>query len=568
MTDPDRTSRLLRAALALAVGATTLLAGVPASAVQTFRFNGSGWGHGIGMSQYGAFGLSQRGWSGPRIIEHYYKGASVTRRDPPKSEYRVGLLQNRGAIRVSVTRGSVALRLRSGRLIEEVPRGKSRTIIITKGRKYRIKRPNGTIVGGQTWGGTNNPLQVRRQDNAVFHVAEWGHSIGRGFLEFRIAGDANGHVVAVVPAEQYLYGLGEVPSSWPMAALVAQAIAGRTFAYRIVPAVRDGCACDILGDTRDQYYIGWDKEAGADGGRWVRAVNDSRRQVAVVGGQPIVTYYSSSSGGYTENIENVWPAASAVSYLKGVCDPGDYTTANPNRTWSVSLSGGEVASRLGGPNGMVRATGFTVGDRGVSGRVVRITVKGRNAAGAAVSYTTDGWTFRSRLGLKETRFWINQDRNVTGAIRTKYDQLGCAPKLATTKQNKHTRGVWQGFERGRIYRHNGKDTTTWIRGAVLGKYRRLRAHNGFLGAPWSYAGVAGGVRARFDGGEIYFKQGVGAYEVHGPVLRKYLAVGGVSSDLKFPISDVEALEDGSTRSRFQGGRIVCAPGGGCTVTYA
>ena len=83
----------------------------------------------------------------------------------------------------------------------------------------------------------------------------------------------------------------------------------------------------------------------------------------------------SSSGGYTENNENVW-GGTPIDYLRGVCDPGDYTSANPNATWIETFSPGEITQDLGLSIGTV--TGFTNVDRGVSGRILSVTVEGAN----------------------------------------------------------------------------------------------------------------------------------------------------------------------------------------------
>jgi len=565
MTGDPRIAFVLRAALAAALVASLLA--TPAGAAGSYRFNGSGWGHGIGLSQYGALGLAQEGWGPARIVKHYYTNTTVAHRDPPKGRFRVGLLQRRQTITVTVQRGAVALRLNKGRAIETIRKGATRRIIVTNGKRYRIKRPDGSVVGKRLWGAADNPLEVRPKNGGVVRVPEWGHAAGRGFLRVKIVGRKSAHLVAVVPAEQYLFGLGEVPSSWPMRALKAQAIAARSYAYVVVGAGRSGCACDIFASTRDQAYVGWDKEAGTAGDRWVDAVQGTSRQVAVHGGAVIQGLYSSSSGGYTENVENVW-GGGAIAYLKGVCDPGDWTPSNPNRVWSTSFTARGLATKLGRPNGMVRVTAFNVTKRGVSGRVVTATIKGRRGNGSAVSWTTSGWNLRGRLGLKESRFWVNQDRQVTGRIRARYDELECQPGLARSNQKKITGGRWQRFDKGRLYHHAGLKRVTWVRGPVLQKYLDLKAHNGFLGRPRAFGGEAGGVRARFDGGDVYHHEAVGAFEVHGQVLQAYRDHGGPASDLGFPTSDVVTENDGTLVSTFEGGTISCEPDAGCSVTPA
>lgn len=480
----------------------------PAAATESFTLHGAGWGHGIGMSQYGAYGLALKGWKPVRIVRWYYTGVRVQRREPPAPVVRVGLLQHRSRLTLQAVGGAFELR-RGRRLLDTVRAGDSRTVAVDGGR-YRILTAGGTTVGGRTWGG----LLRAHPRGGVVRVPEWGHAVGRGHLELPTTGQTSLHLVAVQDPEEYLFGLAEVPSSWPQAALRAQAIAGRTYAFRVVASGgRSGCACDILGDTRDQAYAGWDKEAGTAGGRWVKAVRATERKVATYGGELISTLYSSSSGGYTEDVENVW-GGSPHPYLKGKCDPGDWVASNPNRTWRVTMSGTEVASRLRASLGwdVAEVTKLAVGERGVSGRAVRVVVKGRGSGGGSFSASTSGWSLRSALGMKDTRFWVGSDRNVTGAIREAYDALTCRPGLPKGPHREAEGGTWQAFQRGRMYARDG--VAVWLRKPVLGAY---------------------------------------------------LGAGGPSGFLGYPTSRVRKLSDGTRVADFEGGRISCPPEAACAV---
>lgn len=483
-----------------------------AEAADRFTFHGSGWGHGIGMSQYGALGLAQQGWKPIRILKHYYTGVRVVRRDPPRDPFRVGLLQYRSRITVNAETGPFDLVLSNGQEIERVASGRTRLIEVEGGR-FRIETPTGDVVGGRLWGSSTRHLRVRRADGSVVRVPEWGHRAGRGMLELRVAGSASAHLVAVLDPEEYLFGLGEVPSSWPLSALKAQAMAGRTYAYQRAAGGRTGCGCHILGDTRDQAYVGWDKEVGTDGDRWVRAVRETARRVVLHKDELIATLYSSSSGGFTENVENVWGGA-AQPYLKGVCDPGDYTSSNPNRTWEVSLSSDEVASRLRSAFGwsVAEVRAIKAVRRGVSGRLARVRVEGRASGGGSFSAATSGWNLRGALGLKDTRVWVNADRSVTGEIRREYDRVLCRPGLPTGPERGTAGGVWQRFRRGRIF-HKGS-LAAWIRK---------------------------------------------------PILPVYLGRGGPGGSLGYPVSRQTKLQDGRVRVRFEGGTITCRSGGACSV---
>jgi SpoIID/LytB domain protein len=313
-------------------------------------------------------------------------------------------------------------------------------------------------------------------------------------------------LVLSISPEEYLYGLGEVPSSWPMAAMQAQAIAARTYAFTKASASqhRAVCDCALYASSYDQVYAGWDKEGGTDGDRWVHAVDSTDGEVVQDGGDTIQAFYMSSSGGFTEDNENVW-GGTPVSYLRGVCDPGDYTAANPNATWDVTMTAGAITQDLGLGIGVV--TGFANARRGISGRIMSVKVKGQDGD-ASVS----GTTLRSALGLNDDRVWIDANRQVTGAIRAKYDALGCSPGLPSSRQ----------------------------------------------------VAVAGGARQAFSDGTIYVSDATGAHEVHGAVLDTYLDEGGPAGHLGFPVTDTRKVSGGRERSGFEHGSIVCGEAG-CTV---
>jgi uncharacterized protein with LGFP repeats len=154
-------------------------------------------------------------------------------------------------------------------------------------------------------------------------------------------------------------------------------------------------------------------------------------------------------------------------------------------------------------------TRFTNVDRGVSGRIMSVTVIGANGQ-AAIS----GDALRSHLGLPDDRLWINADRRITGEIRAKYDGLGCSPGLPTSRQ----------------------------------------------------VSVAGGERQKFEDGTIYDSGSAGAHFLRGLVLGRFLTEGGPAGHLGFPTSDVHKLENGNLRASFEGGVITCDPDdSSCTV---
>lgn len=521
-----------RAVVVVAVIAGTMLAATPSSEARssggTFTFYGSGWGHGLGMSQYGAYGLARKGWSHAQILRHYYQGTTVGQAGQSPAALRIGLAQEARRLHVKASHGTVRLRVGSpvsGTVLggRAIPVGQTWSITPVGTTSFRVRDASGTVVATRT--GTTLFVSYASTGGRAF-VREAGFVYGRGYLEIDVyAGDgcpsgACLRAVAVLSPQSYLDGLGEVPSSWPMEALMAQADAARTYAFEKVGRLgqhRPRCDCGLYATTWDQAYVGWEKEAGLFGSRWVHAVARTNGEIVRYHGQPIQAYYTSSSGGFTENNQNVW-GGTPLPYLRGTCDPGDYTSANPNRVWRVGpISAFTVSASLlpyTGAIGSVKA--FTDVRRGVSGRIRSVVVVGTTGR-ATISGSTLQWS----LGLKDDRVWINQDRNVTGHVRAKYDALECAPGLPAGPQVAVRGGRAQAFDNGTIYWNAAKRRAYWVHGSALAFYRSAGGPAGYLGLPTT--DVRRGRRARsvigFSGGNVVVCASKGRcvdHRAHGP----------------------------------------------------
>jgi stage II sporulation protein D len=264
--------RTRTAVIAVAVLATLVIAAAPASARTTVIISGGGWGHGIGMSQYGAFGRAQNGAGAEQILEHYYSGASVTKKT--MGRIRVGLLQGRSGIRVTPRKfrddgGLIVFKEQGtpGRIASGKPGATFRVESSGTGRMRLYK--NDKLVkrnGRRVFGSPTHPLYLRyEKQGSMVHVTDKGIAYAYGQLEFgsyRSGSCDSGYclrLVVILPMQKYIYGLGEVPSSWPDAALKAQAIAGRTYAYEKIRRLgqnRSPCACAVYDSVIDQAYIG------------------------------------------------------------------------------------------------------------------------------------------------------------------------------------------------------------------------------------------------------------------------------------------------------------------------
>ncbi len=193
-----------------------------------------------------------------------------------------------------------------------------------------------------------------------------------------------------VNMEDYLYSVvgGEMPSSWPLEALKAQAVAARSYVLYHRQRNRNP-NYDVGSTTAWQVYDGLEDEAASTRA----AVDATRDQVLTYNGQVIEAVFHSSSGGYTENVEDVW--SKPVPYLRGV---QDYDAGAPVYQWNQTFSFTEFAQRIPGVGQLQEATPRQVSPRG---RVREIQLKG--SAGTVVMSGND---VRRALNLRSTLFTI------------------------------------------------------------------------------------------------------------------------------------------------------------------
>jgi stage II sporulation protein D len=197
-----------------------------------------------------------------------------------------------------------------------------------------------------------------------------------------------GAKVVRVPLERYVRGVvsAEMPASWPLAALEAQAVASRTYG---LTAHAGGSRFDVYSDTRSQVYMG----VAAETAQTNAAVAATAGQVVLYGGRPATTYFFASSGGMTESIENGFLGSQPQPWLRGVADPYD---SGPSSSWSLAVTFTSAAARL---RGLVKGAfrGIEVLSRGVSPRIVSAEVLGTRGA-----TPISGPELAGRLGLVST----------------------------------------------------------------------------------------------------------------------------------------------------------------------
>jgi len=367
--------------------ALALLAAVPATSDAAVRhvIRGAGFGHGIGMSQYGAYGYALEGAKYPGILAHYYKGTRLS--TAPSRPVRVLLQPVDPYIRV---RGATSVGGRS----------------LKPGTMYIAKRGGGGIVvttsRGRRVGTFGSVIRFRGSDPmrlmgpALNSVTS---GLYRGSIEVRVDG---GGVTSIneLDMDSYIRGVvaGEMPSSWPLEALKVQAVAARTYA---LATSKTSGAFDQYPDTRSQVYRGVTGESV----RSDAAVKDTDGKIVTYSGTPAVTYYFSTSGGHTENIEFSFVGSLSKPWLVGVPDP--YDTQSPYHRWTVRLSEAALDRALRAPGRFKR---IKVLERGVSPRVVRAQVVGTRG-----TRSVTGPQIRSALGLRDT--WFTDYRVATSSSR-------------------------------------------------------------------------------------------------------------------------------------------------------
>jgi SpoIID/LytB domain protein len=544
-----------------------------------FTFFGSGWGHGLGMSQWGAYGLAHKGWNHARILEHFYSHAKVVKESSIPKALRVGLTTGNTVISLHAAGGPVSLLLgdpKTGTLVGKIPGGKTWTVRAVSGG-YKIVDQNGHVVGAGPVGGPSKDLFVTYGSRGSrVAIPQAGAAYDHGYIQFEMTGAPSSRVMKLVlriSLEDYLLGIGEVPSSWPMQSLEAQVVAARSYAvYKIRHyGIQNSCDCNVVDSTSDQAYIGWNKSGGPDGARWVKAVHATTSQLVEYQHAVADTFYTASDGGHTEDIQVQWGTPqSSYPYLAGVCDPGESAApGDPWLNWSKTLSAGTVTRDLGLGSQLNTVARFGAGKRGSSGRIETIAVIGTNGKSASVS----GATLRSRLGLYDDRVWVNSNRNILGGIRSRYDAAKCAPGLPTSHKRSFKNGSSQNFQQGSIFANSKVNVNVWIKGAILNEYQGAGGPGGHLGLPTSQVVNLkskrlrcpnGCARINFARGRIYSKGGIGAHALWGKVLKSYLNHGGASGSLGFPTSRVKG-GSGTSSATFEHGTITCTSSG-CKVS--
>lgn len=238
----------------------------------------------------------------------------------------------------------------------------------------------------------------------------------RGTVGFVIS---SGKLLSInnVGLDKYLYGVvpNEMPSSWNMEAVKAQAVAARTYALYYSLSEGD---YDLEDSGSSQIYGGYESETPNGN----KAVDLTRGEVIYYDGKPINAVFHSTSGGHTEDSENIWN--DAVPYLRGV--PDEYSNISPSTQWQKTVTKEYIVKRLNDDGKSVKNIyGMEITKVSANNRVVELTIK--TDKGEYV-YKKDG--IRSLLGydvLMSTWFDLNGG---SGSANVYYTNEGYAGNVS------------------------------------------------------------------------------------------------------------------------------------------
>jgi len=381
----------------------------PASAQELpaeFIFRGSGYGHGVGMSQMGARSMALAGKTSTEILQYFYKDVLVEPLDDSQI-LRVNIGHLLSSTRISTKTPGGVIQLFTGDIgsqIDAVPiavfsagatlnlsvLGSSvvPNVVVDKKSNAFAKNRSFTI----RWSGTRY-LEGIDALISVTHLGatkryRYGQMVVKAVrdktLGFRLE-----LTNAVRLSDEYLWGVSEMPSFWPIAAIQAQAIASRSYALSKAGIYRASCDCDLYGEISDQMFLGYAKEIeNKFGAIWKSVVTETAGLVITQASRPITAYFFSSSGGKTELAVNAWGSSRAFTQI--VDDPGSLdATLNPRFvTWERKLSQAVVAKAFLLPD-VVQLEILTRNESGTIGQI-------RATSSTGVQTTLRGETFRSR----------------------------------------------------------------------------------------------------------------------------------------------------------------------------
>ena len=388
-------------ALTLALLSFIVIPVASAETPQTFSFTGAGYGHGVGMSQMGARAHALTGESATAILNYYYKDVSITRVvDTQTIRVNIGHLLHSVSF-VSTTPDST-IQIFAGEVVGPTDALPIATLMTKQKASFRLDA-NGAITGpvsGKSftirWTGPNTLVTFAQPGSAVKYRY--------GQIQMKVIKGAIEVTNSLLIHDEYLWGISEMPSSWPAAALEAQVIASRSYALAKVGILKASCDCHVYSHIADQNFLGYSKEIEPKiGALWKAAVTrtnlDTTTSLAILAkGKPIQAYFFSSSGGATQTTADAW--GQATSYTQSVEDPaGLNPKINPRfASWKANATQELVSKAFLLPD----VVSLEIISRNSAGAVTYIKGTSRNGSTKLLR----GDTFRSRVKIPSPYFQL------------------------------------------------------------------------------------------------------------------------------------------------------------------
>jgi len=410
--------RMSKAFLALLFVFSTLIATAHAADVPTvFSFQGSGYGHGVGLSQMGARSMALAGQNSEQILKYFYKDIAIEPKDDSKI-LRVNIGHLLSSAKISSTLKGSQLQIIQGDMGSEnvIPvfsLADSVTFSIigsTVSPRLTIGKTAQVLTRSKTFTIRWNGTRYLDGPDTIISVTHSGFTqkYRYGQIQVKAVKSPTGYRIemtnSVRLADEYLWGVSEMPSFWPVAALEAQAIASRTYALSKAGIYRSACDCDLYGEISDQTFLGYAKEIEKKYGVvWKEVVTRTTGLTITQAGLPITAYFFSSSGGKTELALNAW--GSTKAYTQIVDDPGSLDlTLNPRFvSWNREVPQSIIAAAFLLPD-VVSLEILGVNE---SGTVAQIQA----TSSTGVKVVLRGETFRSRTKIPSAWFSLVSVQN-------------------------------------------------------------------------------------------------------------------------------------------------------------
>lgn len=354
----------------------------------SYSISGRGFGHGVGMSQWGARGMAMQGFKYPSILSHYYQGTKLQTLPSSNSNVRVGVYLGQGKATISA----------SGPY--QIIDGDTQMVLLNgqKGDRWQVDVNGGFLratpeISGQStplFLGENNlfnqPNQSLQAKNLIFQpLGESKLDLVEKKITYRgslkITNNLQGRldVINVVNMDDYLFGVvtKESPASWPLEALKAQAVASRSYAlYKVQTRATQGF--DVYDTTTSQVYGGFTGESSSG----LEAVLATTGQILTYNGQVAETLFHANSGGYTESNENIWNT-NPMPYLRAVKDEHSGYDTDPAKSrygvwWQQSYTAAQIENAFNASPGnyIDKLISIDIVERYQSGRPSLIKVTG------------------------------------------------------------------------------------------------------------------------------------------------------------------------------------------------